>query len=80
HTPNGESRKSWMEERRGRIEGKAKIKLKLESPTVNIDGNSATVKFRQHYQSGALVASSRKTLLLVKQDGKWLIKQERTGG
>ncbi len=78
-TPNGESRKSWMEERRGRIEGKAKIKLKLESPTVNIDGNSATVKFRQHYQSGALVASSRKTLLLVKQDGKWLIKQERTG-
>ncbi|MBI3712357.1 MAG: L,D-transpeptidase family protein [Burkholderiales bacterium] len=78
-TPNGESRKSWMEERRGRIEGKAKIKLTLESPTVSVEGNNATVKFRQHYQSGALVASSRKTLVLVKQDGKWLIRQERTG-
>lgn len=78
-TPNGETRKSWMEERRSRIDGKAKIKLRLESPTVNIDGNIATVKFRQHYQSGALVASSRKTLVLAKQDGKWLIKQERTG-
>ena len=78
-TPNGETRKSWMEERRSRIDGKGKIKLRLESPTVNIDGHTATVKFRQHYQSGALVASSRKTLVLTKQDGKWLIKQERTG-
>lgn len=78
-TPGGETRKSWMEERRSRIDSKGKIKLKIETPTVNVDGNTATVKFRQHYQSGALVASSRKTLVLIKQDGKWLIKQERTG-
>lgn len=78
-TPNGESRKSWMEERRSRIEGKNKITVKLDKPTITVDGNTATVKFRQNYQSGALVASSRKTLLMVKQDGKWLIKQEKTG-
>jgi allantoicase len=68
-----------MEERRSRIEGKNKITVKLDKPTITVDGNTATVKFRQNYQSGALVASSRKTLLMVKQDGKWLIKQEKTG-
>ncbi|MBR7798819.1 L,D-transpeptidase family protein [Undibacterium fentianense] len=78
-TPNGESRKSWMEERRARIEGKGKISVKIDTPTIQIEGNLATVKFRQNYQSGALVASSRKTLVMVKQDGKWLIKQEKTG-
>ncbi|WMW82307.1 L,D-transpeptidase family protein [Undibacterium cyanobacteriorum] len=78
-TPNGESRKSWMEERKSRIEGKGKIVVRYESPSVAIEGNTATVKFRQHYQSGALVASSRKTLVMTKQDGKWLIKQEKTG-
>jgi murein L,D-transpeptidase YafK len=78
-TPNGESRKSWMEERRSRIEGKGKIAINIDAPTINVDGNTATVKFRQNYQSGSLVASSRKTLTMIKQDGKWLIKQERTG-
>nr|WP_315466917.1 L,D-transpeptidase family protein [uncultured Undibacterium sp.] len=78
-TPNGESHKSWMEERRSRIEGKGKIAINIDSPSINVNGNTATVKFRQNYQSGALVASSRKTLTMVKQDGKWLIKQERTG-
>jgi murein L,D-transpeptidase YafK len=78
-TPNGEPRKSWMEERRSRIEGKGKITVRIDKPTIVVDGNTATVKFRQSYQSGALSASSRKTLTMVKQDGKWLIKQERTG-
>lgn len=78
-TPNGESRKSWMEERRSRIEGKGKIAINIESPSIHVEGNTATVRFRQNYQSGALVASSRKTLMMVRQDGKWLIKQERTG-
>jgi tetratricopeptide (TPR) repeat protein len=78
-TPNGESRKAWASERESRIAGKGSISVRIESPVVSIDGNTATVKFRQNYVSDRLTASSRKTLTLVKHGGKWHIKQERTG-
>jgi tetratricopeptide (TPR) repeat protein len=78
-TPKGESRKAWAEERRERIEGKGRISVKIESAKVNIDGNNATVKFRQIYTSDRLTANSRKTINMTKQDGKWQIKQERAG-
>ncbi len=78
-TPNGESRKAWAEDRHARIEGKSRIDVKLESPHVTISGNTATVKFRQVYTSNRLKVSSRKTLIMTKQGGKWQIKQERTG-
>lgn len=78
-TPRGESRKGWADERRLRIEGKGHITVKVESPKVSLDGNTATVKFRQIYSSDQLTANSRKTLVLTRQDGKWQIKQERAG-
>ena len=78
-TPNGESRNNWAEDRRSRIEGKGKINVRIDSPTISIDGNLATVKFKQFYTSDRLSSTSRKTLVLSKQDGKWLIKQERSG-
>ena len=78
-TPKGESRKDWAEERHQRIEGKNRIEVKIESPQVSINGNSATVKFRQEYVSDRLKANSRKVLVLTKQGGKWQIKQERAG-
>ncbi|HTD06492.1 L,D-transpeptidase Cds6 family protein [Undibacterium sp.] len=78
-TPKGESRKTWADERRVRIEGKGHIMVKVESPKVSLDNNTATVKFRQIYSSDQLTANSRKTLVLAKQDGKWQIKQERAG-
>jgi tetratricopeptide (TPR) repeat protein len=78
-TPNNVTRKAWAEERRQRIEGKGRIDVKIESPKVTLDGAKATVKFRQIYSSDRLTANSRKTLNMVKQDGKWLIKQERAG-
>jgi predicted Zn-dependent protease len=49
--PAGQSRKAWTEERRARIEDKKYITVKIESPQVSIDGNTATVKFRQIYNS-----------------------------
>jgi tetratricopeptide (TPR) repeat protein len=79
-TPKGESRKAWSDERKLRIEGKGHISVKIESPKVAVDGNTATVKFRQIYSSDQLKADSRKTLVLTKQDGKWQISQERSGG
>jgi tetratricopeptide (TPR) repeat protein len=78
-TPKGESRKSWAEERRARIESKGRISVKIETPKVSFNGQTATVKFRQIYTSDRLTANSRKSLEMVKQDGKWLIKQERAG-
>lgn len=78
-TPKGVSRKVWADERQARIEGKNKIDIQIESPQVTLAGNTATVKFRQNYVSNRFTANSRKTLVLMKQGGKWQIQQERTG-
>lgn len=77
--PAGQSRKAWADERRARIEDKDRISVKIETPQVSVSGNTATVKFRQIYDSDRLKANSRKTLGLIKQSGKWHIKQERAG-
>lgn len=78
-TPKGETRKTWADERRSRIESKGRINVKIETPKVTIEGHTATIKFRQIYTSDRLTANSRKSLEMIKQDGKWLIKQERAG-
>lgn len=77
--PGGLSHKAWMEERHARIAGKGRINVKVESPVVAVNGNTATVKFRQIYVSDRLKVSSRKTLVLIRHGGNWQIKQERTG-
>ena len=79
-TPKGESRKAWADERHQRIEGKDRIEVKVEAPQVSVKGDTATVKFRQIYSSDRLKADSHKVLTLVRQGGKWQIKQERSGG
>ena len=78
-TPNGQPRKTWEDERRARINGKGRISVRIEAPQVSVSGNTATVKFRQVYASDRLTANTRKTLVLGKHGGKWLIKQENTG-
>lgn len=77
--PKGMSRKAWSEERESRIAGKGRITVKVETPQVSVDGNTATVKFRQAYSSDRLSSTSRKTLVLVKNHGKWQIRNESTG-
>jgi Flp pilus assembly protein TadD/ketosteroid isomerase-like protein len=77
--PKGLSRKAWADERRARIEGKGSIRVEVGSPEVVVTGNTAKVTFRQTYVSDRLTAKSRKTLVLVKNGGKWQIKQESSG-
>lgn len=77
--PKGETRSAWAEERRQRIEGKNQIEVKIESPQISVNGNTATVRFRQIYASNRLQADSRKMLVLTRQGGRWQIKQERAG-
>nr|WP_198980224.1 tetratricopeptide repeat protein [Herbaspirillum sp. ASV7] len=79
-TPKGASRKEWAEERRARIEDKGHISVKVSNAQVSINGNIATVRYRQIYNSNRLTVDSRKTLIFVKQGNRWLIKQERSGG
>lgn len=77
-TPNGEPRAEWEGARKQRINAPKKIDVGIDAPKVTLaDANNASVSFRQQYRSDSLKASSSKTLVLVKNDGRWLIQQER---
>ena len=78
-TPGGESRATWESERAKRINKPGAIHVGLENLRVAIDGDKATARFRQHYQSAALKTGSNKFVVLVRRDGRWLIQQERVG-
>jgi tetratricopeptide (TPR) repeat protein len=78
-TPAGESRTAWDAERQKRIAKPGSIQVSYENLRITVDGDSATVKFRQHYKSASLKTSSNKVLLMGKRDGKWQIVQERVG-
>jgi tetratricopeptide (TPR) repeat protein len=79
-TPKNLPRKAWEDERRERIMGKSRISVKISDISTKLNGNSATVKFRQAYDADALSTSSRKTLELTKVGDRWLIAKETTGG
>ncbi len=77
-TPKGEARGEWESARKQRISAPKKIEVGIESPKVNISGdNSASVTFRQNYRSDVIKTSGTKTLVMVKADGKWKIREER---
>ncbi|HMS27185.1 MAG TPA: tetratricopeptide repeat protein [Burkholderiaceae bacterium] len=78
--PKGLSRKAWEEERRDRIVGKSHISVKISNLKANINGDTATAKFRQAYDADSLSTSSTKTLTLAKAGQKWYIVKEVTGG
>lgn len=78
-TPGGASRAAWEQERTQRITKPGKIDVDIADLDVSVDGDKATAKFRQHYRSANLNTSSNKTLVLVRNGGKWQIQQERLG-
>jgi tetratricopeptide (TPR) repeat protein len=79
-TPGGEPRAAWEKTRRERISGAKSIELGIESPKVTMRSpDQASVSFRQTYRSDKLKSQNRKTLELVKADGRWLIREEKAG-
>jgi ketosteroid isomerase-like protein len=79
--PNSQSRSEWAKLRHERIERPKSIRVTVDMPKVAVvDATHATVSFRQGYRSDDLQTSTRKTLLMVKQGGEWLIQEERVGG
>ncbi len=79
-TPDGAARAKWEAERTQRINKPGAIVVGVEGLRVTPEGgDKASAHFRQSYKSATLKTSSAKTLALVRQDGKWLIQQERIG-
>jgi len=79
-TPKGEGRSQWEAARRERISSAKKIEVGVESPKVAFkDENNATVSFRQAYRSDTFKVSGRKTLVMVRTEGRWVIQQELSG-
>jgi hypothetical protein len=78
-TPGGESRAAWESERTTRIKKPGAIRVTYENLQIAVDGDVATAKFRQHYQSAKLKTATSKVLNLVYRAGRWLIQQERIG-
>jgi ketosteroid isomerase-like protein len=77
-TPKGEARGDWESARKQRISAPKKIEVAIESPKVSVSGdNAASVTFRQTYRSDVIKTSGTKTLVMVKANGKWLIREER---
>jgi tetratricopeptide (TPR) repeat protein len=78
--PGGEARDAWEKTRRERIGGAKSIQVGIESPKVTMRSpEQASVSFRQTYRSDKLKSQNRKTLELVKADGRWLIREEKAG-
>ena len=73
----GESRKSWEQTRKERINRPAKIDVELSKQNVTIlDDNNAKISFRQSYRADGKPISTSKTLIMKKVNGAWLIDQE----
>jgi len=77
-TPGGEPRATWEKTRRARIAAPKSISVGVGSPKVTMLGiDQASVSFRQAYQSDVFKGTSNKTLVLVKSDGRWQIREEK---
>ena len=77
--PGGMSRAQWEADRRLKITGKRDISVEVQQLELQVQGSTATTRFRQRYSAGPLKVNSRKTLRWVWQDGRWRITRETTG-
>lgn len=78
--PGRQTKTEWAKERETRIVSKNKITVDLSEISIKVDGNKATAKFRQAYRGDSFVSNSRKTLDLIKSNGRWYISKESVGG
>ena len=80
-TGQASSHKAWEQERHDRIVNKKSIHVGVSDLKIAVNGDKATAKFRQTYESDALSTTSRKTLELARTSaGKWVIRREANGG
>jgi Tfp pilus assembly protein PilF len=76
-SPSNMSHNEWVAQRRERIDKPGKILVIARDIRVERKASdSASVHFKQVYQSDQIKSSSSKTLDLILEDGKWLIVRE----
>jgi tetratricopeptide (TPR) repeat protein len=78
-TPIGQTSETWKKLRAARISGKNNIKVTVDSPRLNVDGDVAIVKFRQTYVSDRFRDVTDKILVLTRRGTTWQILEERNG-
>jgi len=77
--PDGSSRSAWEKTRQERIENPKFIHVDVRNISIRItDNEHAEVKFRQSYKASHFKSINSKTLKMVKDNGKWLILEERS--
>ena len=73
----GDSRKTWEQTRRDRINKPANINVEITNPKVILeDADNAKMSFKQIYTANGKPIRTNKTLILKKVSGAWLIDQE----
>lgn len=78
-TPDGMGRSAWEAQRKERIAKPKSIKVEvLDAKVKEQDSKHASASFKQNYRASHLKSSSMKTLVWVKNDGRWQIMEERS--
>lgn len=70
------SRRAWVDQRRSRILSKKSISVDLDLPQLVARGDTVVATFMQRYRGDELVERSRKRMVFVKVDNRWLIQDE----
>ena len=73
------TREQWEADRRQRMGRSGIVRVTVSKVKVSASGDTATVRFHEEYVSPGVKSSAEKTLIFVKSDGVWLIRQERAG-
>ena len=67
---------AWVAQRRERILARQTIQVDISELEMEVRANQADVRFTQRYRGDQLRTTDRKRLLMVRQDGAWLIREE----
>lgn len=73
---NGLTHAEWRKQRYGRLRWREFIEVEPSGFSVELDGNTAKVNFTQYYKSDRMEDTIPKTLVMKRENGRWLIVRE----
>lgn len=72
----GTTREAWMAQRRTRILARQRISVDISKPSLSMKDGAVVATFTQNYRGDGLSERSRKRMVLVRVDSRWLIREE----